>query len=177
MRTIVEANPRQLGYVDPSRILFIAGAARRDHRASVRPLKYAAAGGGAYKKPVVQIDGVNMLYEVCLRPRFFLFGDAARRLATIVHELWHMAPAFDGTLAPERRHDRASVCAFNQQVRTMVDRLDPTSTEIFGFEGELTMTAWLSRPPSRVPIEVEHRMLYDERDLFEAIVTQRNHDE
>jgi len=173
---LARANP-ELEHVDGTRILFVAGAARRGHRASVRPLRFARgrrSEDGRWWKPEVIIDGRPMLYEICLRPRFFLEGDGETRLTILAHELWHLAPAFDGTLAEERRHHAAP--SFDELVDTFVARYRAagfTSDRALAVEGELELAAWLQRPPSRVAVGVRDRARYDERDLYRAVISQR----
>src|SRR5215813_10200647 len=111
-RALAAADPARLGHIDADRILFVAGAARLESRASIRPLTFGGSPPsfrqGAHLKPQITILGTVMLYEICLRPRFFLDATPEERLAIIAHEIWHIAPAFDGTLAEARRHDKAS---------------------------------------------------------------------
>ncbi|MCB9648102.1 MAG: hypothetical protein H6730_16040 [Deltaproteobacteria bacterium] len=165
-------------HLDPARILFVAGAARRGARASVRGLAVGPDEvGRGLGKPTVIVAGRRMLYEVCLRPRFFLAATPAERARILAHELWHIGPGFDGRLHPDRRHQAASAEALDAALDADLDGFDPRRTELWPLlerKGELRMPAWLDRPPSLIPQgSAGHRAAYDERDLFSAVVLQR----
>src|SRR5919197_2378593 len=84
----------ELSHIEPARILFVAGEARRASRATIRPL----AGSR------VSLKGKRALYCVTLRPKFFRASTPEQRVETLVHELLHISAEFDGRLHPERRH-------------------------------------------------------------------------
>ena len=83
----------ELAHVRASRILFVAGEARRGSRATIRPL-------GDGRRPKVVLKGRRALYCVTLRPKFFRSSDPEQRVATLLHELLHISKPFDGTLDP-----------------------------------------------------------------------------
>ena len=179
VRALVAANPTTLGHVDPQRVLLVAGAARRESRASIRPLTFGGAPPrreqGGWLKPAITVRGVAPLYEICLRPRFFLEATPEARLLTLAHELWHIDPAFDGTLAEDRRHEVCSPARIEREVRAMVAALAPRQRleeTVLAHRGELRLSAWLARPPSRIPAGLTTRVDYDERDLYSAILEQ-----
>jgi hypothetical protein len=160
----------ELSNVEAERILFVAGAGRLMARASIRPL-------GGRDRPTITIGGASIRYEICLRPRFFLDTPFEERLTIIAHELWHASPAFDGTLAAERRHENAGADRIESEVRQIVDRFRASGSPAADFlrhRGELRMRAWLIRPPSRIQPATSLRKSYDERDLFLAIVESRD---
>jgi predicted metallopeptidase len=160
----------ELAHVDAKRILFVTGAARLMTRATIRPF----AGPG---KPSLVIDGAPILYEICLRPRFFLETKSEERILIIIHELWHASPAFDGTLATERRHRHATQDMIESEVSGIADRFRASGSragEFLAHVGELRMRAWLARPPSRIPPGSSLRRSYDERDLHLAIIDSRD---
>src|SRR5262249_2815605 len=134
---------------------------------------------GGWRKPRIVIAGVRMLYEICLRPRFFLASTADERLEILAHELWHVSPLFDGTLAEERRHEHAAGGSLERGVEQLLRtwrsaKLDRVELEaILAHRGELELGAWLSRPPTRFAKDAKTRAEYTERDLFRAIVEQR----
>lgn len=189
---LARANRDRFERVEPSRILFVAGAARGGSLASIRPLTY----GGipplsermGFRKPRVTRDGIRIFYEICLRPRFFLEATAEMRLLTLAHELWHASASFDGTLAEDRRHrcaDRSTTGVgggvdAEHEAKAIVDawraatRGESEAARVLAYAGELRMLAWLSRPPSRISAGSELRAEYSERDLYSAIVVQRN---
>jgi hypothetical protein len=174
---LAEAAPEALGHLDAGAILFVFGAARLESRASVRPLRYGGrpprlrSADARYEKPEITIDGRPMLYEICLRPRFFLDLDGEARLAILTHELWHIAPAFDGSLAPERRHRAETPGRFEREVSAILDtfrrrvELSPAAARL-AEPGPFLLPAWRSRPPSRLPVGARGRRRYDERDLY-----------
>lgn len=183
---IVRAAGPALVHVNPDRVLFLAGPARRGSLASIRPLTFGGSPPrdeeGPWKKPHITIGGRQALYEVVLRPRFFLDATPDERLAVLAHELWHASPAFDGTLAPERRHEEVESAAVEREVEALVEawraaRDERSAAAILAHEGELRLDAWLSRPPTRIPRAMlatqRVRTRYDERDLFSAVVIQR----
>lgn len=159
---------------DASRVLIVAGAARRGANASIRPLTYGgdppSRVSGRWLKPAITIDGLAMRYEICLRPKFFLALSAEERVHVLAHELWHMAPSFDGTLAADRRHreggDGGAVEAIVEAWRAAGAR----DLEVVSHVGEARISAWTDRPPSRIPRDAAMRDAYDARDLHLAIV-------
>lgn len=182
VQCLVCTNPERLGHIDPGAILFVAGSARREATASIRPLFFR--GGTRTEppliKPEVTMDGRAMRYEICLRPRFFQTCTPSERLRILAHELWHIDPSFDGTLAAERRHAASSACTSRTAVDMLVEGLSgPAGVRFDGplallaYRGEVTLPAWLSRPPSRIPSEAKLRRAYSEADLFRAIIAQR----
>jgi len=168
--------------IDASRILVVAGEARRASRATVRPLCFADSRDrisldGKRAKPVIQIGGKTMLYVVALRPRFFLRSTAEKRVETILHELWHMAGEFDGTLHRERRHSVLPGQLFKDRFQPLVDRylpqVPPSILDAMGYNGEVLMRQWLERPaphfslhpvkmgkPARRPVFTEAHLFY-----------------
>jgi hypothetical protein len=178
---LAEIAPRALGHADPSRILFVFGAARREARASIRPLTFGfekrVSPDKRWRKPMIAIEGREMLYEICLRPRYFLESTPAIRLRTIVHELLHISPRFDGTLDPLRRHEKGSR-DFDDEVDAIATLWERSSEDrktraMIALLGEARLRAWTSRPPSRIPARLTMRAIYDARDLHEAVVIQR----
>lgn len=177
-RELVRANPQRLGHVIAEQILFVAGAARLASRASIRPFAAQERTAEATRRPSVTIDGVRILYEICLRPRFFIATTAKERIEIVAHELWHISPRFDGTLAADRRHRGTGAIAMEDAVRAIVldwsaGRPKGSGAEALAFVGEVRLSAWLERPPSRIPDQARVRTSYDERDLHASIVAQR----
>jgi hypothetical protein len=173
---LARADPLHLSHIDPGRILVVHGQARLESRASIRPLTFGGEpprdSQGRWMKPRITIAGTRMLYEICLRPRFFS-ASPAERASIIAHELWHVARAFDGTLEEAKRHEKTSA-----------DRIDREVNEIFAawrgrgapgsgvleIAGEVRMRAWLARPPSRIAVGSRLRMEYGDADLYSAVV-------
>ena len=58
-------------------------------------------------KSAVKVNGRQMLYCITLRPLFFRHSTPRQRVATVLHELFHISKHFDGTLDHLRRHEEA----------------------------------------------------------------------
>lgn len=161
IRSLTES--RRLGHVDPEGILIVAGSARRSSRASIRGFPEAE------DVPRVSLRGQRIWFEICLRPQFFLRTTPRQRLELLIHELWHIGPGFDGTLDPSRRHHVASAEEAERFVRgVLADVRAPLDS--LTLPPEARLSAWLDRPPGRIPASMGHRRIYDERDLFPAVV-------
>lgn len=177
---LVARFPAELGHVDASRILLVAGAARRSTRASIRPLTFGGDPPGfegiSAHKPRVLRGGRLMLYELCLRPRFFLRASPEERLEILVHELWHISSAFDGSLEPSRRHAAAHPREADGFARAVASRArdEGLDARVLFYDGELRAPMWLDRPPSLIPSGLEARRAYDEHDLYLGILRQRS---
>ena len=148
----------ELAHVRASRILFVAGEARRGSRATIRPL-----GEG---KPQVVLRGRKALYCVTLRPKFFRSSAPEQRVATLLHELLHIARPFDGTLDPERRHSKVPAARFEALLRPLVKRYlaegDAALLGALAHDGEVLARQWLERPTGRR----NGKQTYTEKDLF-----------
>jgi predicted metallopeptidase len=170
----VAARLPELAHVRASRILVVAGEARRASRATIRPAHFGSTRGraeGGREKPIVRVKGRKILYVVTLRPLWFVASTAEERIATIVHELYHASIRFDGTLHRGRRHSRLPLAAYNRTIRALVRRyLAEAPHEIvapFSYEGIARARMWLERPAGfyREP-EYRGRRVYTERQLF-----------
>lgn len=171
--------PEAFGPVDTSRLLVVMGAARREARATIRPLTAADAPGAAWHKPEVHVRGVRILYEIALRPLYFRSTSAAARVLTLAHELWHAGPTFDGTLPPARRHTVTRGAQVEVEVREALalwrqrsSRAEPLIARATA-PGVYHLDAWLCRPPSRIPAASAARRRYDDADLYPQLVEQR----
>src|SRR5882762_3498152 len=102
----------ELSHIRASRILFVAGEARRGSRATIRPL----AGSR------ISLKGKRALYCVTLRPRFFRSSTPEQRVETLLHELLHISASFDGKLHMGRRHSTLSKARFEALLRPLVRR-------------------------------------------------------
>jgi predicted metallopeptidase len=162
-------------HIRPSRILVVAGEARRTSRGTVRPLTFA--GGKSVdprgrRKPVVRYRKKRMLYLITLRPLFFRASSPDERIRTVLHELFHISNRFDGTLHQGRRHARLGK-AFSARLRPIVRRYlrqcPPEIRAPFAHDGEVRVLQWLERPgPSYEP--GRSRRVYTEEQLFFGVV-------
>jgi len=163
----------EFAHIRASQILVVAGEARRASRATVKPLCF---GGGKLEdssgrcKPRVEVKGRRMLYCITLRPLFFRCSTPQARVATLLHELFHISRDFDGTLDPGRRHHLAGE-TFEASLIPLVQRYlssSPASTvEALGHHGEVSIWHWLEKPvASYLPRQDKVRTSYTEAQLF-----------
>jgi hypothetical protein len=167
-------------HIEPSRVVVVAGEARRASRGTVKPLCFGdrrRTDSLGRKKPVVKIKGRRMLYSITLRPLFFRRSTPRQRVATVLHELFHIAVQFDGTLDHKRRHAEAGEgfeSTFKPVERLIWKLLPPELLEPFAYDGEVRILQWLEKPQSWLPGErASHRALYTEKHLFEGIVRMK----
>jgi predicted metallopeptidase len=174
VRDVAERLP-ELSHVRASRLLVVAGEARRASRATISPALFGSTGArrgeGGRAKPVIRVKGRKILYVVTLRPLWFVASNAEERIATILHELYHASARFDGTLHRGRRHSKLPLATYNRRIRALLDRyLAAAPGDIvapFSHEGLARARMWLERPAGfyREP-EYRGRRLYTERQLF-----------
>ena len=140
------------GHIRPEQVLVVAGEARRASRGTIKPLTFAGGkrrDATGRRKAVVRVNGVRMLYCITLRPLFFRDSTPHARVGTLLHELFHIGLAFDGTLHPARRHSRLGK-RFGGLLRPIVKRyletLPPALLAPFAHRGEVDVLHWLERP-------------------------------
>lgn len=169
----VAARMAEFSHVKPSRILVVAGEARRSSRATVKPLAFEGGKSAdtlGRRKPIVRIHGKRMLYSITLRPLFFRGSTPRARIATLLHELYHISRRFDGTLDDERRH-AALGKGFERQLRPLLRRyLKHCPLELwasFAHNGEVRMMHWLERPSAQYFLgRPKMRRVYTEEHLY-----------
>jgi predicted metallopeptidase len=170
VRTVINdaaARLPEFAHLKASRILVVAGEARRASWATIRPLGPIDRPSG---KPVVRVKGRQMLYVVTLRPRFFRVADPAKRVETILHEVFHISKRFDGTLHSGRRHARLKA-QFERRLVPLVERylaqMPPELLEVFSTNGLVLVRQWLEKPgPSVKRGRPVGRKVYTEKQLF-----------
>lgn len=183
VRALIEHVARvhpEYAHVDPARVLIVAGEARRASRGTIKPLSFPRGervDALGRRKPVVSVGGQRMLYVITLRPLFFRRSTPRQRVATVLHELFHISRRFDGTLDHQRRHEAAGEgfeAAFAPVERRCWKALPPELVAPFSYDGEVRVRQWLEKPQSWLPGErASHRARYDERHLFEGIVRMK----
>jgi predicted metallopeptidase len=165
----------ELSHVRASRVLVVAGEARRASRATIRPAHFketrARAGSGARTKPLIRVKGRKILYVITLRPLWFVASTPRERIATILHELYHASARFDGTLHRGRRHSRLPRAKYNRRVRALLDRYLASAPEEvvapFAAEGLVRVRMWLERPGGFYRGDAYRgRRVYTEKQLF-----------
>lgn len=170
----------EFAHLDASRILVVAGEARRASRGTVKPLTFAGkkrVDSMGRRKPMVKVGGRQMLYCITLRPLFFRRSTARQRVATLLHELFHISKHFDGTLDHQRRHEEAGdgfEAEFSPIERRCWKRLPVELSGPFAYDGEVRVLQWLEKPQSWLPGErASHRNRYSEKHLFEGVVRMK----
>ena len=148
----------EFAHVEVSRILFVAGEARRASRATVKPL-------GKKGRPEVLLGGLRALYCITLRPKFFRASTPEQRVATLLHELLHISPRFDGSLHEGHRHDSIANRRFAALLAPLQQRYleagDAQLLALLAHDGEVLARQWLERPTGK-----GGRARYTEKQLF-----------
>ena len=166
----------EFSHVRASRILVIAGEARRASRGTVKPLCFR--GGRSTdrtgrRKPIIRIKGKRMLYCITLRPLFFRSSTPRGRIETVMHELFHLSRRFDGTLHAGRRHSvlgKDFPRRLQPLVRRYLKQCPKELLDAFAFSGEVKVLQWLERPgPAYVPGTPRVRKVYTEEQLYYGI--------
>jgi len=169
----------ELSHVKPSRVLVVAGEARRASRATIRPAHFgetrARGGHGGRRKPLIRIGGRKILYVITLRPLWFRASTPEQRVATVLHELWHASERFDGTLHRGRVHSRLPRQRFERRIRALRDRyLAEAQDDVlapFTYSGIALARMWLERPAGFYRVgEYGGRRTYTEKQLFQGLV-------
>lgn len=98
----------QLAHVDPGKILVLA------HK--LPPTRLGQTIGFRQQRRAVRAEGYDALYAIGFSARLVAHGAAGEHdaLDTVMHELWHVAEACDGTIRPMRHG-----ATFDAIVRTM----------------------------------------------------------
>jgi predicted metallopeptidase len=159
----------ELAHVRASRVLVVAGEARRASRATIRPAG-GAARRGAPPRPEIRVKGRRILYVITLRPLWFRASTPEERVATVLHELYHASKRFDGTLHRGRRHASLPKAAYDRKIRALLARyLAAAPQEIvapFAASGTVRARMWLERPAAARANGSRVRRRYTERQLF-----------
>jgi hypothetical protein len=129
----------ELGHIEPDRVLICLSRSRADGShgvyARIAPLRFAA---GAMEKsrrrgryvetfrlPALTHEGREILYLIYLMvPRFLRLG-FEQKLATLIHELYHIAETCDGDLRrfPGRNFAHGSSChAYNRIIARLQEQ-------------------------------------------------------
>lgn len=150
-----------LAGLDARSIVVVAHGAHGAAAASIRPL------AGSLTR--CTLDGHRRTLELCLRPPFFLDGDAPRRVATLAHELLHADPKRPGALLDENRHARRTHASLERDARALarafLDVADPLDVLALAHHGEVLMRQWRVRP-----VESTRSRAFGARDVFVAPV-------
>ena len=135
----------ELSHIDLSRVAFSFAQARKrvDYgmQASLTPMRFEQGSLTTFRRGrrwtvqrVLDDAGTEMLYILTLYLPRFMDQPFEEKIATILHELWHIGPNFDGDI---RRHagrcyaHSSSHAAYDEQVDRLVDRwhsLNPPET-------------------------------------------------
>lgn len=139
----------ELAHVDTQRLAVAFSQARKNVRhglyASLTPMRFEGGsptgerGGRRYRvQQLVGRDGQEVLYILRFYLPRFMETDFREKLVTILHELWHISPQFDGDL---RRHDGRcyihthSQAQYDAEMGVLADRwlAESPPEHIFGF--------------------------------------------
>lgn len=175
----VAARLPELAHVRASRVLVVAGDARRASRATIRPAHFketrSRTGRFSREKPLIRVKGRKILYVVTLRPLWFLDSTPRERIETILHELYHASLRFDGTLHRGRRHSIVPRAKYNRRVRALLERYLAVAPEDvvapFAAHGVAKARMWLERPSGSFRgDEYRGRRVYTEKQLYYGLV-------
>jgi len=159
----------ELAHVRASRVLVVAGEARRASRATIRPASPLARRGAA-PRPAIEVKGRTILYVITLRPLWFMGSTPEERIATVLHELYHASRRFDGTLHRGRRHAALPKAPYDRKIRALLGRYlalaPPELVAPFAASGTVRARMWLERPAGSRANGSRARRLYTERQLF-----------
>lgn len=107
----------ELSHVEPSRILVLVHRMAVSRQGQTMGLRQAR-GGRAYEPvyPQVTVGGREVRYVMAFNPRICIPGilHSYDPIETVIHELWHLSPACDGTIR-RMRHGKT----FNGIVREL----------------------------------------------------------
>ncbi|ATB31361.1 hypothetical protein [Melittangium boletus] len=169
----IAAKMPEFAHVKASRILVVAGEARRASRGTVKPLCFRGGRStdrSGRRKPIIRLKGKRMLYCITLRPLFFRASTPRGRIQTVMHELFHMSRRFDGTLHAGRRHSvlgKEFSVRFKPLVTRYLRQCPPELLVAFAHSGEIRVLQWLERPgPAYVPGTPKVRKVYTEEQLY-----------
>jgi hypothetical protein len=171
----------ELSHVRASRVLVVAGEARRASRATIRPAEVRASEvreRAGERKPEIRLRGKKILYVITLRPLWFVGSTAEQRIATILHELYHVSSRFDGTLHRGRRHTKLPRARYDAKIRRLRDRyLADAPAELvqpFSHHGVVRVRMWLERPSAWIEDGARGvRRRYGEKQLFLGLMPMR----
>jgi hypothetical protein len=126
----------ELSHIDSTRVLFTFRQTRKVTRygvqATLTPLRFEGGKPHTVRRGrrfgvqrVLDAQGREMLYLLCVYLPRFMDHSLREKLVTLVHELWHISPEFNGDL---RRH--AGRCyahshsqrEYDQEMGVLVDR-------------------------------------------------------
>ena len=177
----VAATLPEFAHLRASRILVVAGDARRASHATIRPLSFPVTHGRIRsdrkrEKPLIRIRGRRILYLITLRPLWFRKLEPEERVRTLLHELFHISHRFDGTLHSGRRHARMGVRFYRKLLPLVQGYLQTCRPEIlqaFAHNGPVRVAQWLEKPPSSFPLGSglrRQRRIYTEEQMFRGSI-------
>ena len=154
----------ELRYVDTDRILLSITRARQQSQhgvyASCLPLRFkdgereTVVGRRRYRMPVIQHEEREILYILYfMLPRFHVEQDYREKLATIIHELYHISPLMNGDIRrfPGKNYAHGhSREVYHAAMRKLADRYLAESPRSHGWEFLHTPFAELLARPGGV---------------------------
>jgi hypothetical protein len=171
---ILAASVPALSHINPARILFVFNPYMTP-RARVFPLAFDATGtrvsrDGMRRRPLVRFRGRRMKYVIEYGSAF-LAASPERRLRTLVHEILHISPFFNGTLSRSMRHAVSGRRQYEMLVRAAVDCVAAAGGEagLWGTDRErgLVVLEW------RRPFLLAGGGVWTEKDLRRVKIGRR----
>ncbi|MCZ7396829.1 MAG: hypothetical protein ABOK23_10335 [Candidatus Methanoperedens sp.] len=107
VKDIVKTHPAFTHIIPDNTLIVISlsNGSRNGVVAKLRPMRFAGGSktklirGIEYSAPEVNINGNNILYIVYFHlPRFMNHGKYQTKLSTVLHELYHISPLFNGDI-------------------------------------------------------------------------------
>jgi len=160
-------------YANFSRILFIYKPDLTASRAKILPLKFndtclSISGDGKRVRPSVRIDGRRILYIVEYGDAF-LKSTQEKKLRTIIHELLHCSPFFNGTLSRSHRHENLGASRYAKVVDNIAFSISkPVNNrllELLELNGIIEIQTW------RSPFSLSKFSRRSEKDILRIIIS------
>jgi len=156
-----------------SRILFIFKPGMTEFRARILPMKFndtclSISSDGKRVRPSVRIDGRGILY-IIEYGNAFLKSTREKKLRTLIHELLHCSPFFNGTLSRSHRHENFGASRYSKTVNRIADSISkPVGTrllELLSLNGDIEVQTWKS------PFSLSKFSRRTEEDLRKIIIS------
>jgi hypothetical protein len=169
---ILSCEIEELRNITPSRVLFVYRPDLKSVRARILPLFFDSTAlpisrDGKRHRPAVVYDGRRIFY-VIEYGRGFLRASPASRLRTLVHELLHSSPFFNGTLSRRFRHSNMDDGDFGNRISGILSRLDARAINLLeaslDFGRECQVLKW------REPFSLMSRGAFGEKDLARVMI-------
>jgi len=135
-----------------SRILFIYNPDLAASRARILPMKFndTCLGVSMDRKrtrPSVRINGKQILYIIEYGDAF-LKASREKKLQTLIHELLHCSPFFNGTLSRNHRHENYGKIKYSKTVKRIACAISESVKfrllDLLSLHGDVEIQTWKS---------------------------------